>query len=67
MRAIEGFVENGQIRLTEEITLIDNTTVYVLIPDSEKPYRPRIMSPRLADPRQAVDFKQKVIWEEVDA
>ncbi len=66
MRAIEGFVENGQIRLTEEITLIDNTTVYVLIPDSEKPYRPRIMSPRLADPRQAADFKKEVSWEAKD-
>jgi len=54
---IEATVENGQIRLPPATQLPEKATVYVVIPDA-LPARPvRIMSPRLADPKRAADFK----------
>jgi hypothetical protein len=56
----EGVVENGQIRLKGDIRLPDRAKVYVLVPGM--PVRPvaRIISPRLANPEDAADFKLEV-------
>jgi hypothetical protein len=51
----EGYVEHGQIRLTEEVHLPENTKVYVIVPESEG-IPARFPSPRLAHPEQASHF-----------
>jgi len=57
----EGVVENGQIKLPKDLHLPDRTKVYVVIPGSEPPSGTRVMSPRLANPEQAKDFKMTVL------
>ncbi len=64
----EGIVENGQIRLRDEVTLPENTRVYVVIPDFEAaPLKARVYTPRLVHPEQANDFAKQVIEESADA
>jgi hypothetical protein len=58
---LEGIVENGQIRLPDEVTLPEHTKVYVVIPALESARPSRIYSPRLADPEQAADFVMQEI------
>jgi len=64
----EGIVENGQIRLRDDVTLPEKTRVYVVIPDFEAtPPKARVYSPRLVHPEQANDFAKQVIQESADA
>jgi hypothetical protein len=63
VKAFEGVIENGQIRLKTNINLPDKTKVYVIIPDFEAQKVVHVYSPRLAHPEQAVDFKKEVIEE----
>lgn len=58
---LEGIVEKGQIRLTSDLRLPDKTKVYVVIPSIHVENVASIVSPRLADPSQAVDFKMEVL------
>jgi hypothetical protein len=53
----EGTVKNGQIQLLDNVSLPENTKVYVSVPDAA----PRLRSPRLADPRRIVDFQKQII------
>ncbi len=46
----EGIVENGQIRLRDNVTLPANTKVYVVIPDFEAVPQAHVYSPRLVHP-----------------
>lgn len=62
---IQGIVENGQIKLTESITLPDNTIVYVVVPSAEKSRIPKIMSPHLVNKEDAKLFK-KTVEDDVD-
>jgi hypothetical protein len=64
---VEGIVENGQIRLRDNVTLPENTKVYVVIPDVETVPPARIYSPRLVHPEQAPDFAKQVIEVASDA
>ncbi len=57
----EGIVENGQIRLPDQIQLPENTKVYVLIPDFETVSPASVASPRLVNPAQAADFVKEII------
>ena len=57
----EGIIENGQIKLPENVRVPDRTKVYVVIPGVGLPSAARWMSPRLADPDQAKDFMKTVI------
>ena len=57
----EGIVENGQIRLPENVRVPERTKVYVVIPGVGQPSTAQWMSPRLAHPEQAQDFKKTVI------
>ena len=58
----EGIVENGQIRLPDNIQLPEQTKVYVVIPArTAEPPTPRLISPRLAHPEQAKDFQKTLI------
>ncbi len=70
---VEGVVENGRIRLRDDVTLPEHATVYVVVPDFAAPppatTRPpaRVFSPRLARPAQAADFAKQVIEASADA
>lgn len=65
--AIEGIVENGQIRLREEVSLPENTRVYVIVADLHLGPSARIRTPRLAHPEQAKDFRKQVVEVDGDA
>ena len=58
VKALEGVVEDGQIRLPPDIRLPDQTMVYILIPDAQA--RPHIATPRLARPEQVRDLQTEV-------
>jgi hypothetical protein len=64
---IEGVVEHGQIRLKNDVHLPDNTKVYVVVPNMQVEQIAYVMSPRLAHPEQAADFKMEVVEEPADA
>ena len=48
----EGIVENGQIRLPDNIRVPERTKVYVVIPGAGLPSAARLMSPHLAHPER---------------
>ncbi len=64
---IEGIVENGCIRLRDNVMLPDNTKVYVVVPDIETPPQARVCSPHLAHREQAADFVKHVVEVSDDA
>ncbi len=57
----EGIVENGQIKLPEDVHVPERTRVYVVIPGVGQPSIAGWTSPRLAHPEQAGDFQKTVI------
>lgn len=57
--ALEGWVEEGNIRLVEPKRLPNRQRVFVIVPDAD-PSPAHMRSPRLADPAQAVDFVLEV-------
>jgi hypothetical protein len=59
--AIEGVVENGKIRLRDEISLAENTRVFVIVADALSSPSARIYSPRLMHPEQAGDFRKVIV------
>ena len=63
----EGVVKNGQIRLRGNVTLPEDSEVYVVIPDFEAVPRAHVRSPRLVHPVQAADFAKQVIQVSDDA
>ena len=56
--SFEAVVENGQIKLPENMRIPEHTRVYVVIPDAGQPLTSKVLSPRLAHPEQAQDFKK---------
>ncbi|MGA7731174.1 MAG: hypothetical protein WCD37_07855 [Chloroflexia bacterium] len=58
---IEGVVDNGQIRLKDNLRLPENTKVYVVIPDVQIQGVAHIYSPHLVHREHAKDFALKVI------
>ena len=58
---LEGFVDQGQIRLKDNVRLPESTKVYVVVPDFQMEQVARIYSPRLARPEQAADFKMEIV------
>jgi hypothetical protein len=61
---IEGYVENGQIRVPASVQLPESMKVYIVIPDMEMSRGPiKFCSPRLAHPEQAADFRKEVVKE----
>ena len=63
----QGVVENGQIRLADNVRLPEKATVYVVIPNGEVARVGYLASPRLVHPEQAMDFKKEVVQESHDA
>jgi len=64
---VEGIVENGQIRLRDNVTLPEHTKVYVVIPDVATAPQAHVYSPRLLHPEQATDFAKQIIEVSADA
>jgi hypothetical protein len=69
---VEGIVENGQIRLRDNVTLPEHTKVYVVIPDVATPDvatapQAHVYSPRLVHPEHAADFAKQIIEVSADA
>jgi hypothetical protein len=58
---LEGIVENGQIRLPDDVALPEHTKVYVVIPAIQSGRTSHIYSPRLVHPEQADYFAKEVI------
>jgi len=67
LTAIEGVVENGAIKLREDVSLPENTRVYVIIADSRPVTSAHARSPRLARRDQAGDFRKQIIEVSPDA
>ena len=63
----QGFVENGQVRLVDNVRLPEKATVFVVVPGAEIPAAIAARSPRLAHPEQASDFTKEVVEEGCDA
>ncbi len=63
----EGFIENGKVRLPDNIHLPERAKVYVIVPDVALESLAYIGSPKLVHPEQAEDFKKEVIQEINDA
>jgi hypothetical protein len=61
VNAIEGVVENGKIRLREDVPLPENAKVYVIFAEAGEERSARIRTPHLADPRQLGDFKKQIV------
>jgi hypothetical protein len=56
----EATVEDGLIRLPDNVRLPNRTKVYVVVPQAEVIPTAFIASPRLAHPEQVVDFRKEV-------
>jgi hypothetical protein len=63
----EGKVENGQIRLPDELRLPENTKVYVVLSDSGNGKQARVRSPRLKYSAQSADFAKQIVEVRPDA
>jgi hypothetical protein len=64
---VAGIVENGKIRLLEDISLPEQTKVQVVVPNTTVAETHRVNSPRLADPDQATDFRKTILEMPADA
>jgi hypothetical protein len=64
---LEGVVEQGQIRLKSHFHLPEQTKVYVVVPSIQIERYARIISPRLANPQEAADFKMDMAEEPSNA
>ena len=67
IKTYEGMIENGQVRLTEDAYIPDNTKVYVIVPAGDFGGRVRLASPSLAHADQAAAFTKEVEEEPSDA
>lgn len=62
LTAFEGVVENGRIRLDEDVRLPEQTRVVVVVPETPvSAPTAHIASPRLASPEDAQDFVLEVV------
>ena len=53
-----GVVEEGRLRLCDKVALLENTQVFVVVPDQAPA---RLPTPRLLDPKQASLFVKEVV------
>jgi len=67
VKAIEGIVENGHIRLRDSVQLAEHTRVYVIV--AEPPLHPAatVRSPRFVNPDDAADFTKRIVEAPSDA
>lgn len=62
----KGVVENGQIKLSEPLELLERAKVYVVVAGDEEVSGIHAGSPRLVQPERAGDFTKDVIDEPRD-
>jgi hypothetical protein len=65
--AIKGIVENGRIRLQEDVVLPEHTKVLVIVAEGAEQNIPRVRTPRLVHPEQASDFRKQIVEIPADA
>lgn len=65
--AVEGTVENGQIKLPANVHLPDNAKVYIVIPNPVVAPVVHAGSPRFVHAGDAASFEKQVIQETPDA
>ena len=63
----EGFVENGQVRLSDGVRLPERAKVYVVVPEAEVTSVAYVGSPRLVHREQAADFTKEVVEDDRNA
>lgn len=63
LTTIQGIVKNGQIQLSEDVTLPELSKVFVVIPPDENVKR--VMSPRLVNKADA-KFFVKTVEDDID-
>lgn len=63
----EAVIEDGRVRLPDDVHIPDHTKVYVVVPSVETVERVRIISPRLVHAEQLADFSKEVTEEPEDA
>jgi hypothetical protein len=63
----EGTVEDGQIRLRENVQLPEHAKVYVVVPELEVARQLHLNSPRLANPDHADRYVKEVTAASADA
>ena len=56
----KGVVEKGKTRMKAGVRLLNNTKVYVVVPDMQTKKTARETSPHLVDPNQVADFKMEI-------
>ena len=67
VKTFETVVHNGTIRLPDDVPLRENSKVFVIVPDMRDKPTARFVSPRLANPDQAKDFRKQVMEMPSDA
>ena len=67
LTAIEGVVENGTIRLREDVSLPEKTRMYVIIADPRPAAAASVRSPHLARREQSRDFRKQIVEVPSDA
>jgi len=61
VKTFEAVVHNGSIQLLDDVPLRENSKVFVIVPDMRDRPTAHIISPRLANPDQAKDFRKQVL------
>ena len=61
VKTFEAVVHNGTIQLLDDVPLRNNSKVFVIVPDMRDKPTARLVSPRLANPNQAKDFRKQVM------
>ena len=64
---LEATIDRGQIRLRDNVMLPERTKVYVIVPSIQVAQTSRVVSPHLAHPEQATDFRMEIVEEPADA
>ena len=67
LTTFEATIKNGCVQLPENISLPENTKVYVLVPGVTSDETARLRSPRLVNSEKAADFQKKLITGTIDA
>ena len=56
----EGIVEQGQIKLKNNVRLPENARVFVVVPEAQVEQVAHVVTPRLARREDAADFEMEV-------
>ncbi len=67
LATFEGTIENGQIRLRENVKLPEHARVYVVIAEMVLPPQSRIVTTRFANPEDTGRFAKEVVAVSGDA